>query len=73
MDAKCCDRCKEFYTGGDYFPKFDFGKLTPKGYRPGTSALKVSICQENGYKYGIDLCPTCQTKIVNFITNKGEL
>lgn len=74
MDAKCCDRCKEFYMWEDNFPKFDFGELTPKGYKHGTSDLRISIHQEEkGYNYGIDLCPTCQTKIVNFITNKEEL
>lgn len=73
MDAKCCDRCKEFYMAEDNFPKFDFGELTPKGYKSGTSSLKVLICQENGYRGVLDLCPTCQNRIVNFIINKEEL
>jgi hypothetical protein len=74
MDAKRCDRCKEFYIGKDDFPKFDFGELTPKGYKHGTSGLIVLIYQEeSGTRYRLDLCPTCQTKIANFIMNKEEL
>ncbi len=74
MDAKRCDRCKEFYIGEDNFPKFDFEELTPKGYKHGTSNLKVNIYQEgSGIQYRLDLCSTCQTKIFNFIINKEEL
>lgn|GEM_PF-3622216 len=74
MDAKLCDRCKEFYIGEYNFPKFDFGELTPKNYKRGTSDLKVLIHQEeNGTNYRLDLCPTCQTRIFNFIMNKEEL
>ena len=73
MDAKRCDRCKEFYIGKDDFPKFDFEELTPKGYKHGYSNLRVLIRQENGNRFSLDLCPTCQTKIFNFIMNKEEL
>lgn len=73
MDAKCCDRCKKFYIEEDDFPKFDFGEFTPKGYKHGTSDLKVLVHQETGGQYRLDLCPTCQNRIVNFIMNKGEL
>lgn len=74
MDAKRCDRCKEFYIEKYNFPKFDFEELTPSGYKRGTSALKVLIHQEeSGIQYRLDLCPTCQTKIVNCIMNKEEL
>lgn len=74
MDAKRCDRCKEFYIEKDNFPKFDFEELTPKNYKHGSSDLKVLIHQaESGISYRLDLCPTCQTKIANFIMNKEEL
>ena len=74
MDAKRCDRCKEFYIEEENSPKFDFEDLTPKSYKHGTSNLKVLIHQaESRTNYRLDLCPTCQTRIFNFIMNKEEL